>query len=97
MVYYVDKIQELENEVARIRSLRSSDKLKDKVIADVDEDDVERTEEMKENLEESSSKGKCMGEMVSAVVSREKEDLDEIILTKTRLDKGIQVVMDLPA
>ena len=41
MVYYVDKIQELENEVARIRSLRSSDKLKDKVVADEEEDDVE--------------------------------------------------------
>ena len=98
MVYYVDKIQELENEVARIRSLRSSDKLKDKVVADEEEEDnVEKTEEIKEHLEDTSSKGKCMGEMVSAVVSREKEDLDEIILTKTRLDKGIQVVMDLPA
>jgi hypothetical protein len=26
MVYYVDKIQELETELARLRSLRSSDK-----------------------------------------------------------------------
>ena len=68
MVYYVDKIQELENEVARIRSLRSSDKLKDKVIADVEEDDVGKMEEIKEHSEETSSKGKCMGEIVSAVV-----------------------------
>merc|ERR1719278_73104 len=95
MVYYVDKIQELESEVARIRSLRSSDKIKDKVTTD--DEDAEQEEDVKENLEETASKGKCMGEMVSAVVSREKEDLDEIILTKTRLDKGIQVVMDLPA
>ena len=29
MVYYVDKIQDLETEIARLRSLRSSDKLKD--------------------------------------------------------------------
>ena len=28
---------------------------------------------------------------VKELVSREKEDLDEIILTKTRLEKGIQV------
>ena len=93
MVYYVDKIQELEGEVARIRSLRSSDKLKDKVIGEEDEDDPKKAEE---HSEETTTKSKCMGEMVSAVVSREKEDLDEIILTKTRLDKGIQVVMDVP-
>ena len=95
MVYYVDKIQELESEVARIRSLRSSDKIKDKVTTD--DEDAEQTEDVKENLEETASKGKCMGEMVSAVVSREKEDLDEIILTKTRLDKGIQVCVEAPA
>merc|ERR1719167_1518546 len=41
-------------------------------------------------------KGKCMGELVSSVVSKEKEDLDEIILTKTKLDKGIQISLDLP-
>ena len=93
MVYYVDKIQELEGEVARIRSLRSSDKLKDKVIGEEDENDPKKAEE---HSEETTTKSKCMGEMVSAVVSREKEDLDEIILTKTRLDKGIQVVMDVP-
>ena len=90
MVYYVDKIQELENEVARIRSLRSSDRLKDKVedvSEEVDNDDDE----------EVPVKGKCMGELVSAVVSREKEDLDEIILTKTRLDKGIQVSVEVVA
>ena len=37
-----------------------------------------------------------MGELVSFVVSKEKEDLDEIILTKTRLENGIQVCLDSP-
>ena len=36
-------------------------------------------------------KTKTLGEKVSAIVSQEKEDLDEVILTKTHLDKGIQV------
>ena len=37
---------------------------------------------------------KTLGEKVKEVVSKEKEDLDEIILTRTRLEKGIQVSMD---
>jgi len=99
MVYYVDKIQELENELGRIRSLRSSDKVKNmKLVDDEYDEDEEKTEEREtENITEGKQgKGKCMGELVSSVVSKEKEDLDEIILTKTRLDKGIQVVLDEP-
>merc|ERR1719500_1182724 len=101
MVYYVDKIQELENELGRIRSLRSSDKVKNMKLVE-DNDDEEDWDEETEDKEEDGSndgkhvKGKCMGELVSSVVSKEKEDLDEIILTKTRLDKGIQVALDEP-
>merc|ERR1719347_966900 len=59
---------------------------------------MKKTEDKEaDNITESKhGKGKCMGELVSSVVSREKEDLDEIILTKTRLDKGIQVALDEP-
>ena len=99
MVYYVDKIQDLETEIARLRSLRSSDKLKNvKEIADNEASD-EDPEVTEVSADESSSeslaaKGKKMGERVYAAVCNEKEDLDEIILTRTKLDKGIQVVMD---
>ena len=50
---------------------------------------------MKKEVEESSGEDEetrrvSVGK-VKELVSREKEDLDEIILTKTRLEKGIQV------
>ena len=99
MVYYVDKIQDLETEIARLRSLRSSDKLKNvKELADNEAGD-EESEATEVSADDSSSealavKGKKMGERVYAAVCNEKEDLDEIILTRTKLDKGIQVVMD---
>ena len=50
---------------------------------------------MKKEVEESSGEDEEMRRVsvgkVKELVSREKEDLDEIILTKTRLEKGIQV------
>jgi len=99
MVYYVDKIQELENELNRIRSLRSSDKVKNMKLVeceDNDDDDEHDDNQVDTNNEGNLGKVKCMGELVSSVVSREKEDLDEIILTKTKLDKGIQICLDEP-
>ena len=94
MVYYVDKIQELENELGTIRSLRSSDKVKNKKLVDdvddeEDEDEATEDNEIETITDENHVKGKCMGEYVSAAVSKEKEDLDEIILTKTKLDKFV--------
>ena len=86
MVYYMEKIQELETEIGRLRSLRSSDKLdkKDSLAKETDKDVKKDT---KPPLTNSAGK-------VKELVSREKEDLDEIILTKTRLEKGIQVDLD---
>jgi len=61
---------------------------------DEEEDEVLTDNESDTVFEEKHGKSKSMGELVSAAVSKEKEDLDEIILTKTRLDKGIQVELD---
>jgi len=96
MVYYVDKIQELENELGRIRSLRSSDKVQNMKEEEDEEDEPTDDNESETSLDANHAKAKCMGELVSAAVSKEKEDLDEIILTKTKLDKGIQVTLDEP-
>ena len=52
MVYYVDKIQDLETEIARLRSLRSSDKLKQ--LRDAAEEGGEEAEEV-EDGEQSGS------------------------------------------
>ena len=96
MVYYVDKIQDLETEISRLRSLRSSDKLK-KINENSDNEALDDEEEMAPDdisTETLAVKGKKMGERVYAAVCNEKEDLDEIILTRTKLDKGIQVVME---
>ena len=86
MVYYMEKIQELETEIGRLRSLRSSDKLEKKESSSKDVD-KETKKDSKTLLTNSAGK-------VKELVSREKEDQDEIILTKTRLEKGIQVDMD---
>ena len=106
MVYYVDKIQDLENEIGRLRSLRSSDKLKnikDENNEEVNDDNEEGEshedlEEIKDNSEQPEEgqyfKGKKLGERIYAAVCQEKEDLDELILTRTKLDKGIQVCVD---
>ena len=105
MVYYVDKIQDLENEIGRLRSLRSSDKLKNVKDENIDEDNEKEEGENPEELEESKDsneqpeegqyfKGKKLGERVYAAVCQEKEDLDEVILTRTKLDKGIQVCVE---
>merc|ERR1719348_532261 len=52
MVYYVDKIQELENELGRLRSLRSSDKVK--FLKEKEEEEEEATEEKEaDNITES--------------------------------------------
>ena len=100
MVYYVDKIQDLETEISRLRSLRSSDKLKklkdNQEDPEVDGDEPDEAPAEVEKLEEEIPvfKVKKMGEKVRAVVCQEKEDLDEVILTKTKLEKGIQVCME---
>ena len=53
--------------------------------------DEGRKEEAKEDGKDEEGKKVSVGK-VKELVSREKEDLDEIILTKTRLEKGIQVL-----
>ena len=101
MVYYVDKIQDLETEIARLRSLRSSDKLKQ--LRDAAEEGGEEAAEAEDGEQTGSDealadcqqgKGKKMGERVYAAVCQEKEDQDEVILTRTKLDKGIQVSLE---
>ena len=98
MVYYVDKIQDLETEIARLRSLRSSDKLKQ--LRDAAEEGGEEAEDGEQSGSDEAladcqqGKGKKMGERVYAAVCQEKEDQDEVILTRTKLDKGIQVSLE---
>jgi len=89
MVYYMEKINELESEIGRLRSLRSSDNIKKKTVEE--KVDTEATNALNNSDAKPEPKKKSMGSKVAELVSREKEDLDEIILTKTRLDKGIQV------
>jgi len=90
---YVTQVQNLENDLQRLKSLRSSDTVKNKVLVDKDKAGIGgggSDGELK-----SEEVNKSLGEDVSTVVSwPDKEDLDEVILTKTRLDKGIQVNLE---
>ena len=56
----------------------------------------EKNEDEDETEEEAQVeyKGKKMGERIYAAVIQEKEDLDEVILTRKTLEKGIQVCLD---
>ena len=55
MVYYVDKIQDLETEIGRLRSLRSSDKLKH--LKEGEEDGVEAAEKNDVFLTQNETNG----------------------------------------